>query len=271
MSCRWITPQAAGSSSHTRGTLINVVNGCALIGDHPRIRGEHHDLLPELGAGAGIIPAYAGNTSAPRLPDAVSLGSSPHTRGTQVRTQTLTLSGGDHPRIRGEHLPLRSLLLGEIGIIPAYAGNTSSPYRLSTAWTGSSPHTRGTRRWSARLRLRCWDHPRIRGEHLRVGLPLGGGVGIIPAYAGNTVQFLKGPPLNVGSSPHTRGTPTMRPSTRVTAQDHPRIRGEHRDRGTQGQVGRGIIPAYAGNTSAAPCLAESQRGSSPHTRGTPIS
>ena len=132
------------------------------------------------------------------------------------------------------------------GIIPAYAGNTR-PHHPST--------------------LDIWDHPRVCGEHgmadigdalssgssprmrgtlLRVRIP-DGAMGIIPAYAGNTVRqevlvFL--------------------------ARDHPRVCGEHRCqlhdrqhaagssprmRGTP--LGRrprrgagGIIPAYAGNT-----------------------
>ena len=54
---------AAGSSPHTRGTPRAASRRCSAARDHPRIRGEHHDLLPELGARAGIIPAYAGNTS----------------------------------------------------------------------------------------------------------------------------------------------------------------------------------------------------------------
>ena len=103
MSCRWITPQAAGSSSHTRGTLINVVNGCSLIRDHPRIRGDHLPETRKRLVPLGIIPAYTGNT---------------------YGIYAVACGYEDHPRIRGEHLPLRSLLLGEIGIIPAYAGNT---------------------------------------------------------------------------------------------------------------------------------------------------
>ena len=132
------------------------------------------------------------------------------------------------------------------GIIPAYAGNTkpicpiSRPCRdhpricgehlcpncLCTALTGSSPHMRGT----------------------PVGMPSASRlVGIIPAYAGNTVKYSG----NIGNG-----------------RDHPRICGEHpsaRDvlcmclgssphmRGTRRDLLNhaaqpGIIPAYAGNT-----------------------
>ena len=110
---------------------------------------------------------------------------------------------------------------------------------------GSSPHTRGA----------------LTGERR---LPIG--PGIIPAYAGSTID-------EHGASPVRR--------------DHPRIRGEHpRDDPAPGsrqgssphtrgalEVGlvesrlRGIIPAYAGSTRV--CLVGDHAlfGSSPHTRG----
>ena len=211
----------------------------------------------------------------------------------------------DHPRIRGEHTHAAAIeatrpgssphtrgarLPGagvgrERGIIPAYAGSTSS---RSSA---SSPAS---------------DHPRIRGEHFlptfRRILPAGssphtrgalfsafadaGSPGIIPAYAGSTIMrsFLPGGAADHprirgehglwrdgrrrhrGSSPHTRGAhppPSTRyPSWRIipayagstiravapgtVGQDHPRIRGEHVL--LQGDRGAG-------------------GGSSPHTRG----
>ena len=132
---------------------------------------------------------------------------------------------GDHPRIRGEH--------------PAEPRDDAD--RL-----GSSPHTRGARKaslagWvSSRIipayagSTYCWedptdtdrDHPRIRGEHPFMvallgiawgssphtrGAPTEGDAtavidGIIPAYAGSTIEDLEGEDL---------------------LEDHPRIRGEH--------------------------------------------
>ena len=193
-----------GSSPHTRGApssirdlsapprIIPAYAGSTAIThskksstrDHPRIRGEHDTFLSthrnDPGSSphtrgalrgsvsgaerAGIIPAYAGST-----PD--------HTRsGVPLR---------DHPRIRGEHLRR---------IRPAFVRG------------GSSPHTRGARHASPRQAVGgriipayagstvvpipgetlAWDHPRIRGEHLR------------DAGAGC---------LSAGSSPHTRGAP----------------------------------------------------------------
>ena len=152
-------------------------------------------------------------------------GSSPHARGTHLRSSgTLTLTGiipacagntvgalfsllgiGDHPRMRGEH---------------HWWGDPA------TKPTGSSPHARGTRllasqdtrntgiipacagnTYTGRERARFFgDHPRMRGEHMikhnRIKSALGSSphargtldiflgffhqFGIIPACAGNT-------------------------------------------------------------------------------------
>ena len=254
-----------GSSPHTRGARIIALAGVVwkriipayagstpLSGalarpsrDHPRIRGEHARGLP-----------YA----------FWRLGSSPHTRGAHTRR----CDRGDPS-----------------GIIPAYAGSTFEGSGRRLALEGSSPHTRGAQdcghlRQHVRgiipayagstwppcgIRAACRDHPRIRGEHLKLGRGVvvsGGssphtrgahrpmrterpGSGIIPAYAGSTARLsssaaapadhprIRGEhiynnlkvPEQAGSSPHTRGA----------------RRGRRRRR-----RGPGIIPAYAGST-----------------------
>ena len=80
----------------------------------------------------------------------VSEGSSPHTRGAPCRSGRpparhrdhprirgehyggdigFDFGGWDHPRIRGEHVARPALRRGHRGIIPAYAGSTSSVRR----------------------------------------------------------------------------------------------------------------------------------------------
>ena len=174
-----------------------------MTGSSPRMRGT----LCKIGVRflhRGIIPAYAGNTSLPTAP---------------------WPSTGDHPRVCGEHPPkrcpstdlwgssprmrgtpdFRECDVSGLGIIPAYAGNTSR---------------RGV------IRKRFWDHPRVCGEHIcsgsyvitvpgssprmrgtrSVGRAVCRGLGIIPAYAGNT---------------------RSRRNRRNPQGDHPRVCGEH--------------------------------------------
>ena len=214
-----------GSSPHTRGT-------------------REQKALPFLAQ--GIIPAYAGNTA--------------HGTASPAPCQ-------DHPRIRGEHKGIvldngsavgssphtRGTLrhavsvLRELGIIPAYAGNTFIHQRLSV-FKGDHPRIRGEHVMStASPKTRGGSSPHTRGTPILLGR-VGGRGGIIPAYAGNTFVAqpvqpdkrdhprIRGEHLAVrlcllwawGSSPHTRGTPRTFVARRC------------RDR---------IIPAYAGNTN----------------------
>ena len=193
----------------------------------------------------GIIPAYAGSTSR-RCCDSCHIPDHPRIRGEHAgMPQIVPLCPGSSPHTRGALGPPPQPAARR-RIIPAYAGSTSR--RLPG-------------------RDRCWDHPRIRGEHTgrsggrtkNVGssphtrgarIRRAGTTGpdrIIPAYAGSTPQPSSGPP---------------------SPADHPRIRGEHElvsacsddDRGSSPHTRgaqrretfdikrRGIIPAYAGST-----------------------
>ena len=155
-------------------------------------------------------------------------------------------SGGDHPRIRGEH---------PSGVIVAFAAVGSSPHTRGApgelgkfGWhLGIIPAYAGSTQCRRRRRERCRDHPRIRGEHALYALVDDRPMGIIPAYAGST-----------------RSTA----SASTTARDHPRIRGEHKERMVADEANSGssphtrgarcaqidlahvtgIIPAYAGST-----------------------
>ena len=178
-----IRPLARGSSPHMRGTPVSHYSNSGRHGiipayagntgsvlpamrryrDHPRICGEHEDQTPllvwtrgssphmrgtlghirEADFHAGIIPAYAGNTThftsiSPRIKDhpricgehsirpaklTGDLGSSPHMRGTPGRLASALSRHGDHPRICGEH--------GGVAVIRGLL-------------MGSSPHMRGT-------------------------------------------------------------------------------------------------------------------------------
>ena len=199
----------------------------------------------------GIIPAYAGNTSAPR--GAVErIGDHPRVCGEHVPSAAMGMIGsGSSPRMRGTLWPLFAADRKR-RIIPAYAGNTRSQ-RVELAWRRDHPRVCGEHSDSFLSHgHRAGSSPRMRGtrefDRLRDGC-----VGIIPAYAGNTLW--------------TSVTPTL-------IEDHPRVCGEHivwvchassylgsspRMRGTHRLKRRriviiGIIPAYAGNTSnLSPC------------------
>ena len=211
--------------------------------DHPRIRGEHAQRLATAGSTPGSSPHTRGARPS-RPPTSRSVRIIPAYAGSTGSAPTTSPGRPDHPRIRGEHVfsmrievrlrgssphtrgapPWRGSGPFGIRIIPAYAGSTntwrttppSTPDHprirgehalegfFATSATGSSPHTRGARkflalashacriipayagstcRWSARS-SRVPDHPRIRGEH---------------SVCAERAAFPR------GSSPHTRG------------------------------------------------------------------
>ena len=255
----------SGSSPHTRGARPLEANGCektriipayagstsiasptkSASSDHPRIRGEHdvYDMVTARGRGSsphtrgahcekrhifyrhGIIPAYAGSTD---------------------RVLAAVGSVLDHPRIRGEHASIGSVMEDACRIIPAYAGSTARP-RVTSRGTEDHPRIRGEHSTDTPGAFdRAGSSPHTRGARSdRAGFV--GGRGIIPAYAGST-------------------SPT--PTRHATTPDHPRIRGEHHmsvghfpsttgsSPHTRGALLHAhttlkttrIIPAYAGST-----------------------
>ena len=195
-------------------------------GSSPHTRGARHERRQRR-IGAGIIPAYAGSTAA-APPAPTTFRDHPRIRGEhKVAQKGKGVAAGSSPHTRGA-LHLMDLDGENYGIIPAYAGSTVRRRRRRT-----SP----------------WDHPRIRGEH------------------SPTAAMMR---CRRGSSPHTRGAHRCPHRLRDRAMDHPRIRGEHqspsypisprtgssphtrgaRELSALAGGALGIIPAYAGSTSA---------------------
>ena len=160
-----------------------------------------------------------------------------------------TTTRGSSPRVRGTRASPSSVRL-YLGIIPACAGNTVSRSRFVSLYR-DHPRVCGEHRFCHARRIRAsGSSPRVRGTH-HVGNDAHGGVGIIPACAGNTVHLTR---------------------LRAVLRDHPRVCGEHRYgigfdtvplgssprvRGTPKKMLRlmgqpGIIPACAGNTRTPP-------------------
>ena len=135
-----------GSSPHTRGAPPMVSVSMSWPADHPRIRGEHFDE---------------------RLVRVSRGGSSPHTRGAPHGFPFESRSCPDHPRIRGEHGNMGSLASRIMGSSPHTRGAPiGSPKQWRT--TGIIPAYAGSTSIVVTIHRFPRDHPRIRGEHLRV-------------------------------------------------------------------------------------------------------
>ena len=116
----------------------------AFTGSSPRMRGTRFVQSAAQNA-PGIIPAYAGNTYNPYR---CGTGDRDHPRvcGEHIAgMRAMPASSGSSPRMRGTLRPQGRDAAGP-GIIPAYAGNTSS---------------------TAMACRRNGDHPRVCGEHTK--------------------------------------------------------------------------------------------------------
>ena len=192
-----IIPAYAGNTSR----MIKSAEG---IWDHPRVCGEHilHHLSVSHAQGSsprmrgtpvhctfpllveGIIPAYAGNTG---IQNVGQFAVWDHPRVCGEHWACRLFSGvlpGSSPRMRGTPDSLHMSDLS-IGIIPAYAGNTTLSMASMSAFSdhprvcgeharfnafgtlsaGSSPRMRGTRPKPYPLPHQARDHPRVCGEH----------------------------------------------------------------------------------------------------------
>ena len=213
---RFIPARAGNTPRDARGASRRSV--------HPRSRGEHQGQGLDVGRVDGssplargtqgetddfpsldrFIPARAGNTAA--------------ARGSRPRTWVHPRSRGEHwterarsraccgssPLARGTRIDL-ARQAGRRRFIPARAGNTSS-------WPGPPPDSS--------------VHPRSRGEHLMMRLPLLALCGSSPLARGTLPQAPEEPltfrfiPARAGNTPASGGPGRPR-------SVHPRSRGEH--------------------------------------------
>ena len=175
--------RATGSSPHARGTphgwsdpcwesgIIPACAGntppihgrCHAWRDHPRMRGEHlccwYWRVYALGSSPhargtlhqvvvsdsmrGIIPACAGNTAVDRIDRRI---------------------GGDHPRMRGEHMVGPWFLFAVRGSSPHARGTRGGAHR-SRQGHGIIPACAGNTNIKTKVSAVVRDHPRMRGEH----------------------------------------------------------------------------------------------------------
>ena len=224
------------------GALSALQDRSAASGPSPRVRGSLR-VRPLRTLRHGTIPACAGE---PRhfLRLGAIMGDHPRVcGGASSRGAARPRARGPSPRVRGSHRR-NGQRLREIGTIPACAGepSQSSPSALAT-W--DHPRVCGGAREEKPENADKWGpSPRVRGSRKRVAQLLGG-VGTIPACAGepnagyNRASWLLGPsprvrgsrlPVNApdlffGTIPACAGEPFPVYGSASGAWDHPRVCG----------------------------------------------
>ena len=195
---------SSGSSPLTRGKPTTITRGTACSGAHPRSRGENLDLWAQIylmdgsspltrgklrrGNGRelhrGLIPAHAGKTSR-RAMRRVRFAAHPRSRGeNSVTALRYSTWPGSSPLTRGK-LPGRTGDDSGARLIPAHAGKTRRSWCSfvdgpahprsrgenatnedpASAYSGSSPLTRGKPSGVTAPLFGCEAHPRSRGEN----------------------------------------------------------------------------------------------------------
>ena len=196
--------------------------------DHPRVRGEHDRARAAFVRGYGSRPACAGNT--------------PSGAGHQS-------TRADHPRVRGEHGVAVGAAQGCVGSPPRARGtrrvswNADGDVRITPACAGNTVSSR-------RRSTSTPDHPRVRGEHVGVFLPVDATCGSPPRARGTRRRRSVGVPQR-RITPACAGNTSRRPCSRWVARDHPRVRGEHHDRGRWERPDPGSPPRARGTLDRA--------------------
>ena len=159
------------------------------VGSSPRMRGALY-CAPTSRPSGRIIPAYAGSTFS-GLTTVLHQGDHPRVCGEHEPRSVITImSIGSSPRMRGAQR-IQARPGPVVGIIPAYAGSTPSDMSRIVL-TGDHPRVCGEHNKNRFYKLvTAGSSPRMRGA-LFIITDKGGIEGIIPAYAGSTVQWSEG-------------------------------------------------------------------------------
>ena len=211
--------------------------------DHPRTRGDKW-MFCAMGMIVVGSPPHTRGQAVPRGRAKWLQGITPAHAGTRCRTRRWQPVQEDHPRTRGDKVPLSTDCAISAGSPPHTRGQVT-PAQAEAVVARITPAHAGTRESGTSFRKPHPDHPRTRGDKLFPGLHADFFVGSPPHTRGQAAPASR-PALGIGITPAHAGTRFPLRSAPAPRQDHPRTRGDKR-----------FITSW---------LAREQ-GSPPHTRG----
>ena len=233
-----LIPAGAGSTGQ-------VVSHWCSISAHPRWRGEHHGSISEHASATGSSPLARGALFH-ALTTSGQCGLIPAGAGSTIRWAGWSASTRAHPRWRGEHDPGHAADAHRPGSSPLARGARQGVLLVHRG-EGLIPAGAGSTYEESNLYPGGWAHPRWRGEHRTVSIPSAFEPGSSPLARGALFNYCIHFSF-VGLIPAGAGSTSALSRTRITAEAHPRWRGEH--------------VAYR-------CTRSASRGSSPLARGAP--
>ena len=159
MCIRGITPACAGTTYAEYG-------GGQSFRDHPRMCGDHNAECYSTDGAKGSPPHVRG----PLLETgnvSQKSGITPACAGTTSRYRDLGNEDRDHPRMCGDHCHKVCQSLIKVGSPPHVRG-PPSPSASTVPKYGITPACAGTTNISYNIYRRCWDHPRMCGDHFKL-------------------------------------------------------------------------------------------------------
>ena len=194
------------------------------------MRGKERRKLKE-DSEVRITPAYAGKSPSTRSAGRC-MQDHPRLCGEKSALTAETIAGaGSPPPMRGKVLKQQSLLLMK---------------RITPAYAGKSGYTR--RRTSGR-----WDHPRLCGEKLSVGLCSDKMTGSPPPMRGKAGTPARGLPAD-GITPAYAGKRSGMLRRLISCKDHPRLCGEKKNLGEKLKPCPGSPPPMRGKAACVATL-----------------
>ena len=148
------------------GSTMRSTRPARMSRDHPRVRGEHYMLVDQAEGKPGSSPRARGAPTRRRR-RRVGGGIIPACAGSTGRSPGQAVPPRDHPRVRGEHSLVRASPDTERGSSPRARG-ARVPERAALLVDGIIPACAGSTPFSRGPRPKARDHPRVRGEHIRV-------------------------------------------------------------------------------------------------------
>ena len=225
------------------------------LGSSPRVRGKRGPRSSPRRQ-RGLIPACAGKTGRNNESRCVTRAH-PRVCGENVAPIfPMRSSMGSSPRVRGK-LGCGLVMVWYCGLIPACAGKTYSPDRLSR-YLEAHPRVCGENSVRAGCMLhRRGSSPRVRGKPGRYSRGQADH-GLIPACAGKTRLAATGRP-RFRAHPRVCGENLNHTAhDKISVGSSPRVRGKP-DEDNEAWLRKGLIPACAGKTTGTTCLVTRSR------------
>ena len=195
----------------------------AALAEHPRVRGDDRGR-PRTGSWQrGTPPRARGRQRAPvgsgglRRNTPACAGTTPPPTCPQARTT-------EHPRVRGDDTTESNPYAIHIGTPPRARGRRRCARRCGT-WRGNTPACAGTTPSGSQTAPGRREHPRVRGDDVRVirfsGVPPG-----TPPRARGRPEIVRWEAGEPGNTPACAGTTYDAANPLAGVEEHPRVRGD---------------------------------------------